>query len=278
MYFKDKVAIITGAASGIGYAIAKQMAKEQATIIIADINFSQAQQAAENINKNNGGKAFPYEVDVRDSDAVEKLVENTIEQHHRLDYMFNNAGIAIMGEMMEMTLEQWDRLFDINVRGVIYGTHAACNVMKKQGYGHIVNTASLAGIIPSPNLGAYSGTKHAVLGICKSLRIEARAFGVKVSAICPGVIDTPMVTDSEIINEDKLVASREEIRENIQLKPYSVEKAARKIVKGVKKNKAIILITGHAHILSRMYRFFPKLSEMLGHSYHKREKNILAKK
>ena len=276
MTLQDKITIITGAASGIGYAIATQMAKEGAIIIVADINASQAQKAAEKINEY--GKAFPYEVDVRDKEAVKKMVEDVVEQHSRLDYIFNNAGIAIMGEMMEMSLEQWDRLFDINVRGVIYGTHAACNVMKKQGFGHIVNTASLAGIIPSPNLGAYSGTKHAVLGICKSLRIEAREFGIKVSAICPGVIDTPMVTESEIINEDKLTVSREEIREKIQLTPYPVEKAARVIVKGVKKNKGIILVTGHAHVLSRLYRFLPSVSEMIGRLYYKREKNILAKK
>ncbi|BBM86784.1 SDR family NAD(P)-dependent oxidoreductase [Candidatus Uabimicrobium amorphum] len=276
MKLKDKIAIITGAASGIGYAVAKEMAKEGATIIVADINFEQAQKAAQNINEY--GKAFAHSVDVRDAEAVKKLVDDVAEQHGRIDYMFNNAGIAIMGEMMEMSLEQWNRLFDINVRGVIYGTHAACNVMKKQGFGHIVNTASLAGIIPSPNLGAYSGTKHAVLGICKSLRIEAREFGIKVSAICPGVIDTPMVTDSEMINEEQLAVSREEIRENIQLTPYPVEKAARVIVKGVKKNKGIILITGHAHILSRLYRFFPGLSELIGRSYYKREKNIFAKK
>ncbi|BBM84660.1 SDR family NAD(P)-dependent oxidoreductase [Candidatus Uabimicrobium amorphum] len=273
MTFKDKVAIITGGASGIGRAIAQEMAKEKAILVIADVNIEQAKQVAEKIQER-GAQASAYEVDVRDANAVQKLVEETVEKHGRLDYMFNNAGIAMLGEMDELTIEQFDRIFDVNVRGVMYGIHAACAVMKKQGYGHIVNTASVAGLITAPQIGAYCGTKHAVVGLSQSLRITAKPYGIKVSAVCPGFVETAIADSMEIANEEKYIERSEIIGSN-PIKHCPVDKAARTIIKGVKRNKAVIVVTLHAHILWRLFRFFPWLASMIiGNMYHKQEKSI----
>lgn len=275
MKLTDKVAIITGGASGIGRAIAEQMAKEGAITILADVNMQQATEVAEKITAS-GGKAFPYEIDVRSAENVKALVDDTVEKHGKLDYMFNNAGIAIMGDVNDMSIDQYDRLFDINVRGVLYGIHAACAVMKKQGHGHIVNTASLAGLIPAPQLGAYAGTKHAVVGISESLRVTAKQFGVKVSAVCPGFIDTPIVDAMEIVNEDDYI-DRKDFKKTNSIKYCPVDKAARSIIKGVKRNKALIVVTFHANFLWRLYRFSPGLTSFLAQTMYKKHDKAIRK-
>src|SRR5207248_6593438 len=117
----------------------------------------------------------------------------TRNRHGRLDLMVNNAGIGIGGETRELLLAHWDRIIDVNLRGVVHGVHAAYPVMIEQGSGHIVNTASLAGLLPSPGATPYAMTKHAVVGLSLSLRGEAAAYGVRVTAVCPGVVETPIL-------------------------------------------------------------------------------------
>lgn len=263
--FTDKVAIITGGASGIGCAIGQQMAKEGAIVILADVNKEQAEKVAEEIKKN-GGRAFPYEIDVRYADQIGQLVEKTVADHGCLDYMFNNAGIGIWGEMGDMSIEQWDRLFDINVRGVIYGIHHAFNVMRKQGHGHIINTASLAGLLPVPTLGAYAGTKHTVVGLSQSFRIEAKHSGVKVSVVCPGFVDTPIKDAMEITKN----RSKEDAKNDVNVKFCPVDKAVRTILKGVKRNKRMIIVTFYAHLMSRMYRYFPRTCNFMLQKFYKK--------
>jgi NAD(P)-dependent dehydrogenase (short-subunit alcohol dehydrogenase family) len=251
--FKHKIAIVTGGASGIGRALARDLAARGAQVMLADLQVDAALGVAAQITAS-GGKAAAHYLDVRDGDSVERLVARTVAEKGRLDYMFNNAGIAITGEFRDFSTADWKRILDINVYGVFAGTAAAYAVMIRQRAGHIVNTASLAGLIPSPGLAAYCASKHAVVGFSTSLRAEAAGYGVKVSAVCPGFISTPIL-------DSKAVAMRKERKSKERAKKMAMapEKCAARILEGVARNKAIIPITGHARIMWLLNRYFPGL-------------------
>jgi NAD(P)-dependent dehydrogenase (short-subunit alcohol dehydrogenase family) len=188
-----RIAIITGAASGIGQALASALVARGDTVVVADIDGDGAERAAGELARGGPGAARPTVVDVRDAGAVQALVDQTRGQYGRLDVMVNNAGVAVGGEASELLLAHWDRVIDVNLRGVVHGVQAAYPVMIGQRSGHIVNTASLAGLLPSPGLTPYAMTKHAVVGLSLSLRAEAAGYGVRVTAVCPGVVDTPIL-------------------------------------------------------------------------------------
>lgn len=248
--FNDKVAVVTGAASGIGRAISKELGRLGATVIAADINLEGAKKTASAISTM-GAVAEAKKVDVTKHDQVKKLVADVVKKHGRIDYMFNNAGIAILGETRDMDISHWRRIIDVNLMGVIYGTTEAYPVMIEQGSGHIVNTASLAGLIPAPTETAYAVTKFGVVGLSTSLRAEAKGLGVKVSVICPGFVDTEILKDFDAVNIRK--------EEHTAKTPRSmdVNRAAVKILKGVRRNRSIILIGNDAHIIYFIQRFFP---------------------
>jgi NAD(P)-dependent dehydrogenase (short-subunit alcohol dehydrogenase family) len=191
--FHDAVAIVTGGASGIGAALGRELAHQGARVVLADRQLELASEVVATIN-GAGGKAEAVELDVRDAIAFDAVVALTIERHGRLDYLFNNAGIAIGGEMREYRLDDWRDVVDVNLMGVVHGVQASYGRMIAQGYGHIVNTASVAGLLPSPFMGSYTTTKHAVVGLSRALRAEAARYGVRVSTLCPGVIRTPILT------------------------------------------------------------------------------------
>ncbi|HSG88907.1 MAG TPA: SDR family NAD(P)-dependent oxidoreductase, partial [Pseudomonadales bacterium] len=167
---------------------------------------------------------------------------------------FNNAGIAVIGNVLKMAPEHWDRLVDVNIRGVHHGVEAAYATMVAQGSGHIVNTASVAGLIPTPGFTAYGMTKHAVVGLSVSLRPEAERYGVKVSAVCPGVINSNMAETAQLLGHDKRL---KEEQPGVEGKLPTPDYCARKVLAGVKRNKAIIAVTASAHIGWRLHRFLP---------------------
>ncbi len=254
----DKIVVITGGASGIGKAVAAELGAAGNTLVLADVQQQVLDETVAEFERA-GYQVEGKIVDVRDPVAVQALVDGTVQAHGRIDYMFNNAGINIGGELRDTSLDDWNRLIDVNLRGVIHGVHAAYGVMRTQGFGHIVNTASLAGITPAFMEGAYGATKHAVVGLSLVLRGEAEEFGVQCSVICPGVIQTPMVHNSELRNfriEDAL--------EVLPMKPMPVEKAAKVIVRGVRNNDAVIVVTGAAHALWRVYRAAPEAFLAIG--------------
>jgi NAD(P)-dependent dehydrogenase (short-subunit alcohol dehydrogenase family) len=251
--FADKAAIVTGGASGIGRALGQELARRGARVVLADINGQSAQAAADAMTTA-GGRARAATLDVRDADAVQRLVTETAATDGRLDYMFNNAGIALAGKTRDMTLADWNRLIDVNLRGVVHGVVAAYPVMIAQGFGHIVNTASAAGITPTPGLTGYATTKHAVVGLSTSLRGEAARHGVRVSVLCPGLIDTPIKDNMTLLNTD-----RQALLKSIPIKLHPVEACARATLRGVERNQAIIVVTAFAKIAWLLYRLSPAL-------------------
>ncbi len=250
--FRGKVAFVTGGASGIGRAVGERLARCGAKVVLADVRAALAEEVALGI-RDRGGAAVATALDVTDAPAIVRALEETVERHGALDFVFNNAGICIVGDAIALSHEDYDRLIDVNVRGVAHGTHAAYRIMAKQGGGHIVNTASIAGLVPSPLFAAYAMTKHAVVGLSTSLRIEAEKHGVRVTAVCPGVIGTPMVEGSELRGRNDRAA----LLEKISL--YPVERCAEEILAGVAKDRAIVLVTPLAKAGFALHRLAPYL-------------------
>lgn len=255
---RGKVAVITGAAGGIGRALALEMAAGGCRVVLADIQTELVERtAAELSGKGSLVEAAP--LDVSNAQAVVALVQRTYRAHGRLDYLFNNAGINVCAELCDTTLEDWNRLIDVNLRGVVHGIHAAYPIMREQGFGHIVNTASAAGLVPAAAEGAYAATKHAVVGLSEALRVEAEAYGVKVSVVCPGLVDTPILETTKYVKLDSNA-----IVDASPQKPIEPRKAAKRIVRGVQRNEFYIVLTATVHALWRLHRLAPNASLRLG--------------
>ena len=250
--FRDKVVIVTGAASGIGRALSEELARRGASVTLADINPSPVEEAAETITKA-GHKAETFVLDVSDYDAVEKMVADTMARYGRLDYLFNNAGIAVGGEVRDCSIDDFRNVINVNLFGVVNGVAAAYPLMVKQGHGHIINTASLEGLIPFPATVSYVASKYGVVGLSNALRIEGTDLGVKVSVVCPGYIKTPIFQTSKMIKID-----REKMLKSLPERfGITSEACAQIILRGVQRNKAIIVVTGFAKVLWALQRISP---------------------
>ncbi len=251
----DLVAIVTGGGSGIGAALVRAMAARGATTVIADIDEAAAKSVAADLTG-----VTTVTLDVRNADAVADTVSQVAAEHGHLDYMFNNAGIAVGGMVEEFTLDHWNRVIDVNLRGVIHGVHAAYPIMLRQGNGHIVNTASLAGLVPGPGLTPYDAVKHAVVGLSLSLRAEAAGRGVRVSAVCPGFVDTPMLGR---VNPDlpQTSAGQDAEQQAKRIgKLYQAEPLAQDVLRGIARNRALIVAPRSARVIWRMSRYAPGLT------------------
>ncbi len=253
-----KVAIITGGAGGIGKALAEELALRGCYLVLADINSELLEQTAAGLRAG-GAELDAKTVDVREATQVQALVDGAHRELGRIDYIFNNAGVNVCAELRDTTLEDWNLLIDVNLRGVVHGVHAAYPIMRSQGFGHIINTASAAGLIPAAAEGAYSATKHAVVGLSSTLRIEAASFGVKVSVVCPGLVDTPILDSTKYVK-----LGSDALRKISPGKPVPPRTAARQILHGVDRNRFYIVLTPTVNALWRLHRFAPGASLGLG--------------
>ena len=256
--FDGAVAIMTGGASGIGRALGEALARRGASIVLADRQVALAQEVAAGIQAR-GGKASAVELDVTNFTAVDQFVRATAQAQGRLDYMFNNAGIAIGGEVRLCQIEDWDAVLNVNLHGVVNGVQAAYPVMLSQGYGHIVNTASMAGLLPMPAAVSYATTKHAVVGLSKSLRVEAAPYGVRVSVLCPGFIRTPILYGGKYGKQ--LQPMPPEVQEKFirQYRPMDPAVFAEKVLDALARNKALIIVPGWWRLLWWISRLSPAL-------------------
>ena len=190
-----QVAIVTGAGRGIGRATALRLAREGASVTVADINEVNAKGVVKEIESATGN-AYSVTVDVTDKADTERMVSETVAQFGRLDILVNNAGIAIIASLMDTNEEAWDALMNVNAKGVLLCSQAAAGQMIAQGDGgRIINNASGAGKTApgkSTPLGAYAASKHAVVALTKQFGLELSPHGILVNCVCPGIVDTPM--------------------------------------------------------------------------------------
>lgn len=191
---EDQVIIVTGAGRGIGRGIALRLAQEGAKVVTSDIDAASCAKVADEIT-NAGGKAMALRVDVSETEDVQRLVDETVREFGRLDVMIANAGISLTKFLMDTTTEEWNRMFEVNVRGVFLCDKLAAEKMIKQNKGKIINCASIAAHSGFWGLGAYSATKFAVRGLTQALAKELAQYGITVNAYCPGIVDTKMWED-----------------------------------------------------------------------------------
>lgn len=273
--FDGATAIITGAASGIGRALAEELARRGCEVVLADRQIGEIKEAASRITAA-GGKATAVQIDVRDFPALERVVQDTFKRTGRLDYIFNNAGIGVGGGVNQYSIADWNYIIDVNLRGVINGVQAAYPIMIGQGFGHIVNTASLAGLLPSAGNVGYATTKHAIVGLSISLRAEAALFGVGVSVLCPGVISTPIWEGGGKYGKTYLSTPPELVKQLLEkARPMPPDICAKKALNMLAKNKGIIIVPSWWRLFWWIYRLSPSLGISLARrSFQKRLRKL----
>ena len=192
-YFADKVAVVTGAASGIGLGITEGLLSRGArAVFMGDVNEKNLEKESGRLGEVHPGKVFPLVTDVTRLEQVDRLIKGakTLEGH--LDFVFNNAGMGMTLPTEKITFEIWRFIVDLNLMGVVHGTYTAIPIMREQGFGHIINTGSITGLVPVSYQAVYAATKGAVIRMTESLQYELEEEGLMFSVICPGNVITPI--------------------------------------------------------------------------------------
>ncbi|MFW0789572.1 SDR family NAD(P)-dependent oxidoreductase [Gordonia sp. CPCC 205333] len=271
-----KTAIVTGAASGIGMGYATVLAERGFYVLVTDVDQIGAERVAADLNSRGAGQAEARKLDVTDASAVAQVVNDVKRAHGRLDMIFNNAGIGIGGPTDELEVAHWQKAGDVMIMGVAYGVDAAYRIMVEQGFGHIVNTASMAGMVPLAYMAPYNMAKHAVVGMSLSLRGEAAAHGVKVTCVCPIAVNTNIVrnlnsglgeTDETRIASkgyDLLKPIADHVPEFIVASPVG---HARAVLKGCDRNRALVIKPWFGRQAWWMQRAFPLLTVRVSSIY-----------
>lgn len=249
-----KRVFITGAARGIGFAMATLAHARGASVVVTDVDESAAQDAAAKLSVGGNGRAFGLSLDVTDADAYEDVFAKVERDEGAVDVAVHNAGVATVGFVETLPLEEWRRVIEVNLFGVVHGVHVAYPRMAARGAGHIVNVASLAGLIPFPSGAPYAASKHAVVGLSESLRAEARATGVGVTCACPGYIGTDIFSSSHYVGVES-----DRLLKMVPISPMSVDACAKTILNAAQKDRGLVVVQAEAKLSAWGRRFFPRL-------------------
>jgi NAD(P)-dependent dehydrogenase (short-subunit alcohol dehydrogenase family) len=258
--FEGKLVVITGAGSGIGRATALEFAAQGASVVATDIDLPSASETAEMI----GGTA--YQLDVSDEPAVRRLADRVAADHGVPDVVVNNAGIGITGPFMKTSTEDWQRVLDVNLLGVVHGCQAFGALMIDAGEGgHIVNIASGVAYSPTRGLPAYAASKAAVLMLSECLRAELASHAIGVSAICPGIVDTGITRATTFVGLS--AEDQEDLRDRAarvyRRRNFPPSKVASAIVAAVRDNRAVVPVTVEAKAGRLGSRFAPGIMRRL---------------
>jgi 3-oxoacyl-[acyl-carrier protein] reductase len=191
MDFSDKVSLVTGASQGIGEAIAMELARCRAKVILVDVQAEKLEEVAERIKQEKGKVSF-YKADVSDLEQVQKTVEEILQNHRKIDHLVNNAGINRDNLLLRMKEEDWNAVLAVNLKGIFNVSKAVIRQMMSNRYGRIVNISSVVGLMGNPGQTNYAASKAGVIGFTKALAREVASRGITVNAVAPGYIDTPM--------------------------------------------------------------------------------------
>lgn len=254
--FRGRLALVTGAASGIGAALAEALAGAGARVWLTDVDADAVAETAAAIGRRHPGAAVHHApLDVTDGPAFAAAVARVGAP---VDFLFNNAGVGLAGELRDLTPDDWRRVLAVNLEGTINGVHAVYPAMVERGSGHIVNIASGAALAPRPGMVPYAAAKAAVVGLSRSLRAEAAGLGVRVSAVCPGYIDTGIMDRTRFVGLD-----RDGLAGAIPIAPISAAECARRTLRGVARNRGLIPVGAEVGLEWRLMRFAPGLVERM---------------
>ena len=248
--FQNKSVLITGAATGVGRALAHELANRGAVVYVTALTKKEAQIVVDEITSSNG-KAIAAELDVGNFKDIEKMIDLVVSEQGQLDIMINNAGVAYVGESYDMQVETIEKLAHINFTAVNVGAVLAYTQMKKQGFGHILNTASMGGFLPTPGMAVYAATKHGVVGLTTSLASEGKSFNIVVKASCPGFIK------SELMNKSSDVSNNMSDYLDLLPEPIDASIAAKTIIDGLGKKPVLIFTPSYAKVSYFLNRFIP---------------------
>ncbi|HEX8182411.1 MAG TPA: SDR family oxidoreductase [Candidatus Saccharimonadales bacterium] len=254
-FFKDKIVSVTGGSSGMGAELVRQLSAQGATVIIGARNPVPAESLVAELAAS--GAAVSYTpIDIGKPEDCERFFAAIMQRHGRLDYAFNSAGIIMGGEIRDHAIEDVQKILTTNVLGTSYCSFYAYRIMSKQKSGHIINFSSGAGLFPLPLMGVYSASKFAITGLSEALRLEGKSLGVKVSAVTPGLVDTPIYDTGIYSKTDKA-----EAKKLLQKSAYMIQpdKAVRKILRGTQRNKPVIFTQWYVYSSWLSYRIVPAI-------------------
>lgn len=254
MDFSGKVIVITGGASDIGKAISRQLKNEACTICLLDINKKGMEQFSKEV-KNCTAKIVTYEADMTNEIIVEEQFNIIKNSFGKIDFLFNIVGYALVGEARDMTVEHWKNIVNVNLFGMLYPTIIGYKLMVQQKSGSIMNMSSIGGVVSSPFNTGYAATKAAIIGLSAALREEAKEFGVNVSVVCAGGINTKLWTNVRLLN----IPSEGFLKLVPPSTLASPEKAAKIMLRGAVKKKRILFFPASARISNFVYKFIPGL-------------------
>lgn len=255
--YSKQVALVTGGGSGIGRETALQLAAEGAHVVLVDLNEAGMKETARLIDQQ-GGSSESHVANVARRGDMNNLARRINKAHGALDILINNAGIGSAGAFLETSLDTWDKVIDVNVKGVVHGCHYFLPAMVERGRGHVVNIASAAAFVAPKDMPIYCTSKFAVLGFTESLRAEMADHGIGVSAICPGIINTAIVANT--VYEGKFSkGGRDNAVALYKKRNYPPNKVARAILSAIDRNRAVVPVSPEAWALYYTKRFAPRL-------------------
>jgi len=259
-----RIALVTGAASGIGRATALAFARRGADLVICDVDDAGLAETAEAIR--GLGRAVQAErVDVSSAEQMEAFAASVHARCEAVDLLMNNAGVGIGGAFLDTPLADWNWIVGINLMGVVHGCHYFVPRMAQRGQaGHVINVSSAAGYTPSSTLAAYVATKYAVLGLSESLWDELRPKGIGVTAVCPGIIDTPITRNAKLVGAMDKPTMREEMVRGYQRRGYGPDRVAANILKAVQRDRLVAPISPEAWGMYYLKRFAPWALRWIG--------------
>jgi NAD(P)-dependent dehydrogenase (short-subunit alcohol dehydrogenase family) len=255
-----KTILVTGAGSGIGRATALLCAARGADLAICDVDevgLHETEAHARHLGRN----VLAQRVDVGNRAAMQAFADAVHEQVETVDLLVNNAGVGLGAGFLDTELDDWDWILPINVMGVVHGCHMFVPAMVQRGRGgHVVNLSSAAGFFANPTLAAYSATKFAVLGLSEALRIELRPHGIGVTAVCPGLINTPITRTSRMRGPSADEEQRARVVRLYERRNYGPDRVARRILRAVSRDSPVMPVTAEAWIMYVMSRAAPPLA------------------